>query len=119
MEHGNKALVATLRSKVSKASFKLWHSRLGHVNFSVIQLLNKLGQLSVTSLLPKPCICSSCQLAKSKRLSFALNEKRASAVLDLIHCDLWGPAPVTSVDGFHYYALFVDDFSCFSWLYPL
>lgn len=48
-----------------------------------------------------------------------LNDKRALCVLDLVHCDLWGPTPVVSRDGFRYYALFVDDYSHFSWLYPL
>lgn len=36
-----------------------------------------------------------------------------------IHCELWGKAPIISVQGFKYYALFVDDFSRFNWLYPL
>lgn len=36
-----------------------------------------------------------------------------------MHCDLWGPAPVISHDGYRYYAIFVDDFSRFTWFYPL
>lgn len=119
LEQGHPTFVAALHSKVLQASFELWHSRLGHVNFSIIELLNKLGHLSVTSVLPTPRICSPCQLAKSKRLSFDLNEKRASTVLQLVHCDLWGHAPVRSFDGFLYYVIFVDDFSRFTWLYPL
>nr|GEW57967.1 retrovirus-related Pol polyprotein from transposon TNT 1-94 [Tanacetum cinerariifolium] len=55
----------------------------------------------------------------SKRLPFENNMKRASHVLDLIHCDLWGPSPVTSIDGYHYYVIFVDDYSRFTWFYPL
>lgn len=52
-------------------------------------------------------------------MPFEPNEKRALHVLDLIHCDLWGPSPITSVDGYRYYAVFVDDFSRFMWFYPL
>lgn len=37
----------------------------------------------------------------------------------MVHCDLWGPAPITYVDGFRYYVAFVDDFSRFTWIYPL
>ncbi|KAD6454663.1 hypothetical protein E3N88_09369 [Mikania micrantha] len=70
-----------------------------HVSFDVISILNKCGFLSVTSLLPKPDIFTSCQLAKGQRLPFISNEKRASLSLDLVHCDLWGRAPITSTDG--------------------
>ena len=30
-----------------------------------------------------------------------------------------GPSPVSSIDGYGYYAIFVDDFSTFTWFYPL
>lgn len=79
-------------------------------------LLNKLGHLSVTLVLLNPSVCSSCQLLKSKRLSF---HKCATIVLDLILCDLRGPAPIIISDGFWYYVAFVDDYSQFSWIYPL
>lgn len=89
------------------------------MNFEVISLLNKLCHISVTFVLPEPSLCATCQLAKSKQLSFTLNEKRASNVLDLIHYDLWGPAPITSIASFRYYVVFIDGFSRFSWFYPL
>ncbi|KAI3700963.1 hypothetical protein L2E82_45604 [Cichorium intybus] len=111
------AFVAT-RSKL-KAPYELWHSRLGHVSFDTISLLNKMGHLSVTSILPKPIICSPCQLAKAHRLPFEQNDKRSLNILELVHCDLWGPSPVCSADGYHYYVTFLDDYSRFMWFYPL
>ena len=36
----------------------------------------------------------------------------------LIHSDLW-QSPTYSNNGYKYYILFVDDFSLYSWLYPL
>lgn len=71
-----------------KASYETWHKRLGHVSFDTISILNNSGCLFVTSILPKPIICDSCQLAKGHRLPFELNFKRADNPLDLIHCDL-------------------------------
>ncbi|KAI3719151.1 hypothetical protein L6452_20045 [Arctium lappa] len=111
------ALVAT--TFCPKASYEVWHSRLGHVSFDTIVSLQKLGRLSLTSILPKPRICLPCQLAKAQRLPFNNNIKRASNPLDLIHCDLWGPSPVLSVDHYRYYVAFIDDYSRFCWLYPL
>ncbi|KAJ0494958.1 putative RNA-directed DNA polymerase [Helianthus annuus] len=119
LSQSHKSLVASLAVPHLRASFDKWHSRLGHVSFDVISILNKLGQVFVTSLLPKPGLCASCQLSKAKRLPFVENNKRSSRVLDLVHCDLWGPSPIPSTDGYLYYVVFVDDFSRFTWLYPL
>lgn len=116
LKNGPQAFVADVSNK---ASYELWHAHLGHISFDVISTLNKCGVLSVTTLLPKSDICTSCQLAKDHRLPLKLNDKRASFPLDLIHCDLWGPSPITSPDGFRYYVIFIDDFSRFTWFYPL
>ena len=58
-------------------------------------------------------------MSKSVKLPFYASNNESNEPLFKIHCDLWGPAPVKSVQGFKYYALFVDDFTRFSWLYPL
>nr|GEV64013.1 putative zinc finger, CCHC-type [Tanacetum cinerariifolium] len=63
---------------IKPASYELWHACLGHVSFDVISTLNKLGVLSITSLLPKPILCTPCQLAKGQRLPFTINAKRSS-----------------------------------------
>lgn len=97
----------------------MWHSHLGHVSSDIISFLNKTGKLALTSILPNPSVCAPCQLAKSKRLSFHVDEKRSARILDLVYCDLWGPAPIQSNSGFRFYVIFVDDHSRFTWLYPL
>lgn len=42
-----------------------------------------------------------------------------SLPLELIHADVWGLVPISSVDGFHYYVLFDDDASRYNWLFPI
>ena len=86
---------------------------------NIVSLLNKGGCLSVTYILPYPTICDSCPLSKSKNFPFDLNPKCSLHVLDIIHCDLWGIAPVISRDGYHCYVVFINDFSLFAWFYPL
>ena len=73
----------------------------------------------VSFILHKLVTCFACQLAKAHRLPFDNNDQRAGHVLDLIYCDIWGPSPVDSVASYRYYVTFMDDFSRFTWLYPL
>ena len=73
-------------------------------------------------ILPHCCLLFhyvTCQIAKNHCLPYSRNERRLSHVLDLIHYDIWGPSPVKSTSGFIYYVLFIDDYSRFTWLYPL
>jgi len=119
LERRHNSLLSVFSNNCPRASFDVWHARLGHVSHSIISLLNKKHQLCVTSLLPTPTICSSCQLVKSHRLPFQHDDKRASHVLDLIHYDLWGLSLISSNLGCKYYVIFVDDHSRCTWLYPL
>ena len=44
---------------------------------------------------------------------------RASHLLALVHADIWGLAPTPSTSGARCFLLLIDDFSRFSWIYPL
>ena len=50
---------------------------------------------------------------------FTASNFTASRPLERIHCDLWGPSPINSVQGFRYYVVFIDQYSRFTWFYPL
>ena len=41
LEHEHSAFIFVLKNKSLHASYDLWHSRIGHVNHSVISFLNK------------------------------------------------------------------------------
>ena len=58
-------------------------------------------------------------MEKNSRLEFLASDSVTCKPLDRIYCDLWGASLVVSNQGFKYYAVFVDDFTRFSWFYPL
>ena len=45
--------------------------------------------------------------------------RQTSVVFHLIHCDILGPSPTPTASGFRYYIIFVDDYSRYTWLYPM
>ena len=58
-------------------------------------------------------------MGKSHILHFPNTETKTTKPLELIHTDLWGPLPTHSRDGYNYYISLVDDFSRYTWIYPL
>jgi hypothetical protein len=102
-----------------KTSSLVWHFRLGHPSFEVVNRVVKEKQLPVTSSsFNKSTVCISCQLGKSKKLPFHGSSRVSIAPLELIHTDIW-TSPVSSVSGFKYYVIFIDDYSRYSWIYPI
>jgi len=64
-------------------------------------------------------VCDSCQFGKLSRLPFFRSEHSSSVIFEKIHCDLWGSAPVLSIEKFRYCVCLVDDFSKYTWIIPL
>ncbi|KAG9447198.1 hypothetical protein H6P81_013326 [Aristolochia fimbriata] len=79
------------------SAFTLWHSRLGHVSSRTLLKLISNGHLGSVSSSPLNCV--SCKLGKHTALSFNSSDTCASAPFDLIHSDIWGPAPISTMDG--------------------
>jgi histone deacetylase 1/2 len=52
-------------------------------------------------------------------LSLGPTGHKTSAPLELIFSDVWGPAPLFSSYGYHYFVIFVDACTKYVWYYPL
>ena len=40
-------------------------------------------------------------------------------IFDLIHSDVWGPSPISSIGGSRYFVVFVDNYSRYNWIFHL
>lgn len=91
-----------------------WHFRLGHPSMAKLQLA--IPTLSRVSSLE----CEACQLGKHHRSSFpSSSHGRQKESFDLVHTDIWGPSRTLSITGYHYFVVFVDDYSRMTWLFLL
>ena len=62
-------------------------------------------------------VCEACQLGKKKRTTYPISNLRCQEPFHLIHCDIWGPAPITDINAFRYFLICVDDFSRRTWVF--
>ncbi|KAH9687366.1 retrovirus-related pol polyprotein from transposon RE1 [Citrus sinensis] len=82
-------------------------------------ITNSLQNLQTGNEYSAPDFCDSCQYGKAHQMSFYSTGIKTKVPLELIHTDLWGPAPLPSLYGYRYYISFVDDYSRYCWIFPL
>ena len=110
-----------------KETPQLWHKRFGHLGYDNLAKLQTHGMvtgISTTadefSAASRSSLCESCVLGKQHRLPFQPSTSpAASRPLQLLHTDLCGPLPVTSLGGNLYFATLLDDHSRLSLVLPL
>nr|GEU94619.1 putative ribonuclease H-like domain-containing protein [Tanacetum cinerariifolium] len=111
-----------LFAKATSNEFKLWHRRLGHLNFKT---MNKLVKENLVRGLPFKISkndqnCVACQKGKQHRVSCKTKtENSISLPLHLLHMDLFGPTFVKSLMKKMYCLVVTDDYSRFSWIFFL
>jgi hypothetical protein len=102
-------------------SSRIWHKRFGHFNFRYMQKISK--HRLVDGLLDihfSKGVCEGCVLGKHPQAKFIKGKSQgAFTPLDMIHSDLMGPFPHPSIIKLRHVLIFVDDFSCFTWIYFL
>jgi transposase InsO family protein len=106
----------TVRADDSAARIWLWHQRLGHLSFLILQqmfpalfLHNNVSKFQ----------CETCELSKHHRVSFSPSINNSDAPFVLVHTDVWGPSRVVSLFGYRWFVSFIDDFSRTTWVYLL
>jgi hypothetical protein len=98
---------------------ELWHRRLSHINYKALPYVCK----EVTSLpelkVDHEGVCNGCAQGKNIKNPFPKRDSKAEGVLELIHLDVCGPMPSSSISGYVYYVSFIDDYSRKTWVYLL
>ncbi|GJY88886.1 putative ribonuclease H-like domain-containing protein [Tanacetum coccineum] len=98
--------------------YKLWHRRLGHLNF---KNLNKLVKGNLVRGLPSKSFkndhtCVACQKGKQHKASCkAKIDRYVTHPLHTLHMDLFGPTSVRSINHASYCLVITDDCSRFCW----
>ena len=97
---------------ISIENIILWHQILGHIGdkgFLALQGKGMVEGMSISTL--NFDFSEHCLYGKKNRVRFSCSASRDKGILDLIHCDVFGPVHVPSLGGSLYYFPFIDNFS--------
>jgi hypothetical protein len=114
---GQKVLSTALQSQSkSSPAAQIWlqHKRLGHPPFPLMKRMfpSLFSNQSVESFK-----CDICQFSKHTRTTFPSSLTKSVEPFDLIHSDVWGPAPVSNISGARWFVSFIDDCSRVTWIF--
>lgn len=95
----------------------IWHCRLGHPSTPVLHKV--LSIVHPTIKCNSISFCEACKIGKLHQFSFKLSINKTTAPFELLYSDVWGPSFYSSLDGYRYYVSFVDDFTKYTWIFPM
>jgi transposase InsO family protein len=100
-----------------------------HVNFGIedypklttrcYHTYAKRSQVYQNSRLTMKVYAMDVNKGRTSRTLFPKKENKAEGILELIHLDVCGPIPSSSMSGYVYYVSFIDDYSHKTWFYFL
>ena len=96
----------------------IWHQRLGHPSVKVLSQILSFVHGNTKSI-KNLSFCSACKLGKMHQDQFPLSQTKTFEPFELVYSDVWGPSHVQSIEGYRYYLHFIDDFTRFTWIFPL
>ena len=101
-------------------STSVLHQRLGHPSSKILNhVIKACSSFKLDNKNKTFDFCDACQIEKMHKLHFPATAIKTKSPLEILHTDLWGPDPVVSSQGYRYYVSFVDDFTRFTWIFPL
>ncbi|GAB4814243.1 hypothetical protein N2152v2_001289 [Parachlorella kessleri] len=119
------AAQTALAAKAAKETPELWHKRFGHLGYeNLARLTSMVSGMSITAdgfreAGEAESFCEPCATGKQHRQPFQASQHAAMQPLELVHTDVCGPLPVTSLGGSSYFVTLLDDYSKLSAVLPL
>jgi hypothetical protein len=90
---------------------EIWSRILSHINYKalpyVINAVTGLPEFKVDH----EGVCNICAQGKNIKNPFPKRASKVEGVLELIHSDVCGPMPSTSINGYVFYVSFIDEYS--------
>jgi hypothetical protein len=88
-----------------------WHRTLAHINYKALPYICK-AIIGFPKLIgDHEGVCNGCAQGKNIKNLFPKRDSKAEGVLELIHSNVCGPIPSSSISGYVYYVSFIDDCS--------
>jgi hypothetical protein len=102
-------------------SIRVCHERFGHLNFRYMRRFSKKGMVKgLLDIHFSEGVCEGCILCKHPEEKFERGmARRASSSLEIFHSDLMGPFPHPSISKARCVLTFINDYSCYTWVYFL
>ncbi|TQD95848.1 hypothetical protein C1H46_018590 [Malus baccata] len=112
----NKGTIAAFLGK--QVAVSIWHKRLGHPSNTIVSQILNSSQVSCVAD-QDPSVCQPCLEGKFSKLPFSSSRDKSVHPFDIVHSDVWGPAPCVSLEGFKYYVTFINHCTKFCWIFPI
>ncbi len=119
-DEGNRSPEVQQEAPLSEAI--LWHRRLGHVGVDLAKKAYRIGKErgnEIAKDLEFDAVCECCIAAKIEKTRRKKAESITTRRLKLVHTNLCGPITPEATGGAKYLLTFTDDFTRYSWVYPL
>jgi hypothetical protein len=98
---------------------ELWHKRLAHINYKALPYVSKVVTDLPELKVDHEGACKGCAQGKNIKNHFSKNDSKAEGILELVHSNVCGPMPSTSLSEYVYYVSFIVDYSRKTWVYFL
>lgn len=102
---------------VSDPALQIWHGRLAHLSEQGIKELMNMS----TGIKPiqKTCLCKGCALGRLKQVPHRGKVRKGTRPLEYMHADISGPFHIEGYSRERYWAVFIDDFTQYAWVFPV